>query len=55
MEEMKMCERCKVRPQQYEDGAMYPDFCKACADDFKRVLDKAGLLNKLKRKYKIKK
>jgi hypothetical protein len=49
--EEELCAKCHKIPKQ-PDGSMYPDFCKFCASDFKRLLDKTGLLNKLKRKQK---
>jgi len=48
------CSKCGVRPKQTDLKAMYPDFCQQCAKEFKRVLDKHGLLNKLKKKKKVK-
>jgi hypothetical protein len=48
-----LCAKCQKIPRQPE-GSMYADFCKFCAADFKRLLDKRGLLNKLKRKKGVK-
>jgi hypothetical protein len=48
-----MCAKCGIRKVQEDRKAMYPDFCRDCADRFKKVLEKQGLLNKLKRKKKV--
>ena len=47
------CVKCGHFPKQ-RDTEMYPDFCKECADRITNLLDKRGILNKLKRKLKIK-
>jgi hypothetical protein len=53
MEEVEWCAKCGHQPKQGGMN-MYPDFCKQCAGDFMRMLDKSGCLNKLKRKAKKK-
>jgi hypothetical protein len=53
MEDSDFCVKCGHFPKQ-DDNAMYPDFCRECADRIKNLLDKAGILNKLKRKLKVK-
>ncbi len=53
MEEPEFCVKCETFPKQ-DSKAMYPDFCKECAAHIKRLLEKHGLLNDLKRKHKIK-
>jgi hypothetical protein len=53
MEDPKFCVKCGIFPKQ-DDKEMYPDFCRECAGRIKNLLDKHGLLNKLKRKHKIK-
>jgi hypothetical protein len=50
----QMCGKCKIRKSQNDPKAMYPDFCRECAREFQRILDKHGLLNKLKKKKKVK-
>ena len=49
-----LCPRCKIRKPHDDPKAMYPDFCRECAERFTKVLDKHGLLKRLKRKKKIK-
>jgi hypothetical protein len=49
-----ICPRCGLRAKQTDPKAMYPDFCRECAERFKKILEKQGLLNELKRKKKVK-
>ncbi len=49
--EEELCAKCHHASKQ-GDGQLYPDFCKRCANDFKRMLDKVGILNKLQKKIK---
>ena len=53
MEDPEFCVKCGHFLQQ-GGKAMYPMFCRECADRIKKLLDKEGLLNELKRKLKVK-
>ena len=49
MEDDGLCKKCGVRPSQ-GGKAMYPNLCRLCSEGVENLLDKYGILNKLKRK-----
>ncbi len=51
--EEEICAKCKMFLKQGK-GHMYPEFCRDCARRIEVMLDKYGLLNKLKRKKGVK-